>query len=239
VLDLARGVNSRLTFDPADELNPTWSPDGARIAYSKRNRLGIGIGWKAASGTGAEELLLYNSEINTVDEWSPDGKHLLFNINNQLIAKMPLEGNRKPEPVLKAAFVQQHAQLSPDGRWLAYVSHETGRREVFVQNFPPSGGKWQISNNGGSQPAWRGDGKEIYFLEGQQKFKAAAVKAAGSSLEVGAPQDLFEVPLDVFGRRNHYVATPDGQRFLFVTTPKSVDTTPFVVVQNWQTALKR
>jgi Tol biopolymer transport system component len=153
------------------------------------------------------------------------------------IAAMPVSGDRKPYPVLKAGFAQDHARLSPDSHWIAYVSQESGKREIFVQSFPPSGGKWQISNGGGTEPSWRGDGKEIYFIAGSE-FKAVDVKAAGSSFEAGIPKSLFQVQLDSANRRNRYLATPDGQRFLLVTTPKSIDTTPFIVVENWQTALK-
>ena len=110
--------------------------------------------------------------------------------------------------------------------------------EVFVQSFPPAGGKWQISNSGGTEPSWRHDGKELYFLNGT-KLEAVEVKASGSSFEAGIPKDLLDVPVvNETTRRNRYVATADGQRFLFVTAPKMLDTTPFMVVQNWQTALK-
>lgn len=239
VLDLARGVSSRFTFDKADDTNPVWSPDGSRIAFSSfRKPQARGIYWKAASGAGDEEPLLEDAGNNSVEDWSPDGKLLLFNANSQEIGALPVSGDRKPYPVLKAAFAQVHARLSPDGRWIAYVSQESGRKEVFVQSFPPSGGKWQISNNGGTEPSWRGDGKEIYFIEGSE-FKAVEVKAAGSSFEAGIPKSLFQVQLDRAVRRSRYVAAPDGQRFLFVTTPHGVDTTPFIVVQNWQTVLKR
>jgi hypothetical protein len=135
--------------------------------------------------------------------------------------------------VLKAPFTRAHGCLSPDGHWIAYTSLESGRIEVFVQNFPPSGGKWQISNSGGTEPSWRRDGKELYFLSGS-KLEAVEVKAAGSSFEAGIPKDLFDVPEATTGRRNNYVATADGQRFLFVTTPKRIDSIPFIVVQNWQ-----
>jgi Tol biopolymer transport system component/predicted Ser/Thr protein kinase len=241
VLDLGRGVSSRFTFDQADETNPVWSPDGSRIAFS-RVRKGTTnlreIFWKASGGAGADEPLLQDATNKAVEDWSPDGKLLLFNVGSTEIDAVPVSGDRKPFPVLKAAFPQDHARVSPDGRWIAYVSQESGRREVFVQNFPPAGGKWQISNGGGTEPSWRRDGKELYFLSGA-KFEAVDVRAAGSTFEAGIPKELFEVQLENLNRRNRYVATADGQRFLFVTTPQSLDTVPFMVVLNWQTALKR
>ncbi len=238
MLDLARGVSSRFTFDKADETNPLWSPDGSRIAYSSARKGPTlrDIFWKASGGAAAEELLLEDAGDKAIESWSADGKLLLYNVGSRDTYAVPVSGDRKPYPVLKASFAQDHASLSPDGHWIAYVSQESARREVFVQTFPPAGGKWQISNGGGTEPSWRRDGKEIYFISGS-KFKAVEVKASGSSFEASIPRDLFEVQLDSINRRNRYVATPDGQRFLFVITPKSLDTTPFVVVQNWQTLL--
>lgn len=239
VIDLARNVSSRFTFDKADDTNPVWSPDGSRIAYSS-GRKGPNdrqLFWKAAGGAGAEQPLLENSDNKALEDWSPDGKLLLYNIASQSIAAVPVSGDRKQVPVLKADFKQDHGRVSPDGHWIAYVSRESGRDEIFVQNFPPSGGKWQISNTGATEPSWRRDGKELYFISGS-KFEAVEVKASGANFEAGIPKDLFEVQLDTTNRRNRYVATPDGQRFLFVTIPKRVDTVPFVVVQNWQSALK-
>lgn len=239
MLDLTRGVSSRFTFDKGDKTNPVWSPHGSRIAFSSSRKGNRDIYWKAASGAGADEPLLEAAESKSVEDWSADGKLLLFNINSHDIGALPMSGDRKPYPVLKAPFAQTRGNLSPDGRWIAYVSQESGRMEVFVQNFPPAGGKWQISNSGGTEPSWRRDGKELYFLNGT-KLEAVDVKAAGSSFEAGIPKDLLDVP--VVGettRHNRYVATADGQRFLFVTSPKTLDTTPFIVVENWQTALKR
>jgi Tol biopolymer transport system component/predicted Ser/Thr protein kinase len=240
VLDLARGVSSRFTFDKADETNPLWSPDGSHIAFSSARKPNVrDIFWKASGGGGAEEPLLEDAVDKAVEAWSADGKLLFYNVASRDIYAVPVSGDRKPYPVLKASFVQGKASLSPDGHWLAYVSQESGGREVFVQTFPPAGGKWQISNGGGTEPSWGRDGKEIYFLSGS-KLKTVDVRASGASFEAGIPKDLFEVQLDGSRliRRNHYVATPDGQRFLFVTTPKSIDTVPFVVVQNWRTLLK-
>jgi serine/threonine protein kinase/Tol biopolymer transport system component len=239
VIDLARNVSSRFTFDKADDLNPLWSPDGSRIAYSseRKARNLRDLFWMAAGGAGTEELVLENGDNKALEDWSPDGKLLLFNVSSSYIAAVPVTGDRKPFPVLKAEFRQDHARVSPDGRWIAYVSRESGKDEIFVQNFPPSGGKWQISNTGGTEPSWRRDGKELYFVSGS-KFEAVDVRASGSTFEAGIPKQLFEVQLDPINRRNRYVPTPDGQRFLFVTVPKSLDSLPFVVVQNWQSALK-
>jgi len=239
VLDLTRGVSSRYTFDKADDTNPVWSPDGSRIAFSSDRKGARDIYWKAAGGAGADEPVLATAgEAKSVEDWSADGKLLLFNVGTRAIFALPLSGDRKPYPVLKASFAQSQGRLSPDGHWIAYVSAESGRQEVFVQNFPPAGGKWQISTGGGSEPSWRRDGKELYFMN-DTKLEAVDVKEAGSSLEAGIPKELFDAPVDAgAARRNHYVATADGQRFLFVTATKSTDAAPFIVVQNWQAALK-
>jgi dipeptidyl aminopeptidase/acylaminoacyl peptidase len=238
VLDLARGVSSRFTFDKADDFNPVWSPDGSRIAFTSTRKGRRDIYWKAAGGAGADEPVLETEGAKSLEDWSPDGKLLLFNLDTREIHAVQANGDRKPYPVLKAPFVQVQGHLSPDGRWIAYSSAESGRREVFVQNFPPAGGKWQISTTGGEEPAWRRDGKELFFLNGT-KLNAVDVKANGSAFEAGIPKELFDVSVVTEQtRRNRYVVTADGQRFLFVTTHQSYDTTPFIVVQNWQTALK-
>jgi Tol biopolymer transport system component len=240
LLDLAGGVSSRFTFDKSDATNPAWSPDGSRIAFtSTRKQSSRDIFWKAAGG-GADELLLEDAGRKAVEHWSPDGKLLLFNLNSNEIDALPLSGDRKPYPVLRGSQVQ--GCLSPDGHWIAYSNRdfgiESGRDEIFVQTFPPAGGKWQITRSGGTEPSWSRDGTELYFLSGT-KLVSVEVKAAGPSFEWGVPKVMFDVPLiTAQTRRNRYVVTADGQRFLFVTTPKTLDTTPFVVVQNWQIGLK-
>ena len=239
VENLAMGTSSRFTFSQADDINPIWSPDGSKIAFSSNRKGNYDIYWKAASGAGADQLLVESTERKAVEDWSPDGKLLLFNTGTREVDALPMTGERKPYPVLKATFRQYDARLSPDGHWIAYVSEESGRAEIFVQTFPPTGGKWQISASGGMEPTWRGDGKELYFLN-ETKFMAADVSVNGSSIEAGAPKPLFDAPIDrATNRRNHYVAAADGQRFLFIATAKAIDTTPFVVVQNWQPALNR
>lgn len=237
VIDLARGGSSRFSFDKADDMNPVWSPDGSRIAFSSNRRGQRDIYWKAAGGAGAEELLLEDVGNKSLEDWSPDGKLLLFNRNNREVDAVPVSGDRKSSPLLKAPFRQLQCRVSPDGHWIAYVSHESGSPEVFVQSFPPGGGKWQITTGGGSEPSWRRDGKELYFMNGS-KLEAVGVNASGSSFEAGIAKTLFDVPVESLSRRSRYVPTADGDRFLVVTTPKTLDTTPFVVVQNWQAALK-
>lgn len=148
-------------------MNPLWSPDGSRIAFSserKQDKNIRDIYWKAAGGAGAEELFFEDAGRKSLEDWSADGKLLLFNQGTpKELNAVPITGDRKPYPVLKAPFLQDHGRLSPDGHWIAYDSQESGKEEVFVQNFQPTGGKWQISNGGGIEPYWRGDGKELFF----------------------------------------------------------------------------
>jgi Tol biopolymer transport system component len=241
VWDLTRGVSTRFTFGPDINNNPVWSPDGSRLAfirYAKDSSLIRSLYAKPAGGGASEELLFDDKADNSAEDWSPDGKLLLFNVGAHEIDALPMTGDRKPYPVLKAAFSQTNAAVSPDGRWIAYLSDESGTNEIFVQSFPPSGGKWQISTNVGTEPSWRRDGKELYFMSGT-KLMAVDVKAAGSAFEAGIPKVLFEAPVRLYnGDRNRYVPAPDGQRFLFITTPVALDTTPFVVVENWQNSVK-
>ena len=241
VLDLVRGTSSRFTFEKADHPNALWSPDGSRIAFSsaRKSETIRDLYWRSAGGAGGEETILEDSGNKSLESWSPDGKFLLYNLNQgREIDAVPIGGDRKPFPILKSNYSQSQASVSPDGRWIAYSSQESGRNEVFVQQFPPAGGKWQISTKGGAEPSWRRDGKELYFIEGT-KLAAVDVKASGSSFDAGIPKQLFSVPEATVNRRNNYVATADGQRFLFITTPTSEDKQSFVVVQNWQNALKR
>ena len=155
VVDLARGVSSRFTFDKADDLNPVWSPDGSRIAFTSDRNGQRDIYWKAAGGASAEELVVETKEGKSLEGWSADGKLLLFNVDTSSVHAAPTSGDRKPFRILQAPFAQIQSHFSPDGRWIAYASVESGRPEVFVQSFPPSGGKWQVSRSGGTEPAWR------------------------------------------------------------------------------------
>ncbi len=170
VFDLARGTSTKLTFDPKDDFNPVWSPDGSRIAFSSDRRGARNLYIKSASGTGDEELLLESDRNKNAEDWSRDGRWLAYN------EAAPGAGNdiwtlsldtRQPRPFLQTRFNEDEASFSPDGKWIAYRSAESGRSEVYVQPFaeeaPGAAGKWVVSNAGGLEPQWRGDGKELFY----------------------------------------------------------------------------
>lgn len=243
IFDLTRGTASRLTFDPADDLNPTWSPDGSRIAFSSDRKGARNIYQKLAAGTGEEELLFESPERKSMEDWSADGRFLLYNVGGASKTRddlwvLPLTGDRKPSPLVMTPFNDSQGQISPDGRWLAYRSAESGKYEVYVQPFPPSGGKWQISTAGGEEPRWRRDGKELFYVAAE-KLMAVPVKAAGSSLEAGIPKELFEAPLVRASHRNRYLVASNGQRFLVNMTVEQTTASPFTVVLNWLAAVKK
>jgi Tol biopolymer transport system component len=237
MIDLTRGTESRLTYDPADDSYPIWSHDGSRIVWASNRAGTYQLYQKLASGVGQDELLLQSEANLTPSSWSADGKFLLYQQYNpktqqdQDLWILPLEGDRKPFPFLQTPFREVDAVFSPDGRWIAYRSNESGKPEVYVQTFPAASGKWQISTNGGQQPQWRGDGKELLYISGDKKLMAVDVKV-GATFEAGLPKALFDFAA---AKVNSYdcVATADGQRFLVRRTLREPATAPFSVVINW------
>jgi serine/threonine protein kinase len=243
IFDLLRGTQTRLTFDPADDVNSIWSPDGTRIAFSSDRAGQRDIYWKSADGSGADELLLGGKgEAKNVEDWSRDGKYLVYNEQgasgiHQMV--LPLAGDRKPVPFVNINFMTAEGQISPDGRWMAYRSLESGRSEIYVQGFnlDPSQprGKWQVSVAGGELPRWRRDGKELFFHFGDG-FYAVDVKADGKSFAAGIPKLLFEVPTvssAVLGGAP-FVVSRDGQRFLVVAAVEKTTSSPIEVLLNWR-----
>jgi Tol biopolymer transport system component len=248
LLDLARdGLATRFTFDAALDTSPIWSPDGERIVFSSTRKGSADLYQKASSGAGSEDVLLATNENKFPSSWSPDTRHLLYSQNSaggNDIWVLPMSGDKKPFPFLRTRANAFQGQFSPDGKWIAYVSNESGRAEVYVAPFnasSASGGKWQVSTNGGAQPRWRPDGKEIFYVSPAPNVRlmAAAVGATGTRFDVGAVTPLFVVRLPgtpgVF-----YQVSPDGKRFLFNMAPM-VDTTatPITVVVNWTAGLKK
>jgi Tol biopolymer transport system component len=146
---------------------------------------------------------------------------------------LPLSGERKPAPFLVRPFTYHQGQISPDGRWVAYNANESGRPEVYVQDFPKPTGKWQISTGGGIEPRWRRDGRELFYIA-DRKFMAVDVRTDGTAFQAGVPRPLFETDLDQRILRNHYVVSADGQRFLVIVPAAQGSVTPLTVVVNWR-----
>ncbi len=255
VLEWERGIASRFTFDPAQELAPQWSSDDSRVVFSSERGGAAGdLYWKHAGGLGNEELLWKSQAFKTAFDWSRDGRFLLYGHVNQKTG-MDLEvfplgpglggGERKPFVFLQSQFTERNGQFSPDGRWVAYASNDTGRYEVYVQSFSPApgggggAGKWQISSGGGDQPRWRRDGKELFYLSPDGTLMAVEVKA-GAGFERGTPKALFRTRLSIQGLSGfEYSASGDGQRFLVNQLAGEEASTSLTVVLNWAADLKR
>ncbi|MCI0606298.1 hypothetical protein L0156_25205 [bacterium] len=201
VIDLVRGVQTRVTFDPStSDENPTWSPDGRWLAFaSHRNAEQSKIYRKPATGEGQEQPILLGTENEHPIDWSPDGKYLLVHSAGNLsdLDLMYLEMSEPPE---KEAFLngsgqEVQGQFSPDGNWVAYTSEESGRQEVYVRRFPSGEGKWQISSGGG-EPRWRSDGKELFYISLDGKMMSVAIKP-GDNFEASPPVPLFSTNLGI------------------------------------------
>jgi serine/threonine protein kinase/Tol biopolymer transport system component len=245
LLETARGVLSRFTFDTAAEYSARWSPDGRRVVFTSDRNGVFDLYVKPASGAGSEELLLATPVNKSPIDWSPDGRVLLFRSTDPVTSHdlwaLPLYGDRQPFPVARTNFIEAFAQFSPDGRWLAYQSNESGRTEVYAQPFPGPGAKLQISTNGGAQMRWRRDGRELFYLGLDSRLMAVPIRKAdtGEGLIAGEPMPLFTahvgdiVPLQS-GYSISYIISPDGQRFLMDTIVEEPAAAPITVILNWK-----
>jgi Tol biopolymer transport system component len=247
LIDLARNNPSRLTFDPAGDAGPVWSPDGSRIIFSSDRGGGSTIYQRLSNGTGKDEVVGTFSAPGGPHDWSPDGKFIVVSIVSGMgstdLWLVPLFGEHKPTPLVQTEFSERGARFSPDGKWIAYASNASGIYQVYVESFPASGGKWQVSAAGGAQPQWRGDGKELFYLAPDRKLMAVEVNGAGSAFTAGTPKVLFELQVStVFpggGAITHYAATRDGRRFIVNTIAGDSSPVPITVVLNWTADLKR
>jgi Tol biopolymer transport system component len=244
IYDLSRSLPTRFTFDPATEDAAIWSPDGSSIVFSSNRKGHFDLYRKASSGTGSEELLYADNLEKQVEGWSPDGKFIVYRGRGDpkygddvwiLPVSGGAPGDRKPFPFAQTTFGEQHGQFSPDGKWIAYASNESGRNEIYVTPFPGPGGKRQVSTRGGTLPRWRNDGKEIFYAGFDGVIMAAEVNIKGSTVAVTAVRPMF-------GRVNvnqgfQFDVSADGQRFLAVVAPEQDASGPMTLVQNWAATL--
>jgi Tol biopolymer transport system component len=251
LMDSARGTMSRFTFDAAqDNAMPIWSPDGSRIAFGSLRNGKWGVYEKAANRTGGEQLLVESDLQKMPMSWSPDGRFLLYWVIGAKTGgdqwMLPLTGDKKPIPLLQTSFNEAHAQISPNGKWVAYTSNETRRQEIYVRPFPSGDGIWPISVNGGTFARWRPDGTELFYMSATSLGKLMSVKVNPDSptLEYGSPTELFDSGYVNFthGLNYHtYAVSPDGQRFL-IPRPEGEEravSAPLTVVVNWTAAFTR
>ncbi len=245
VFDTKRGTASRLTFEPANSANPAWTADGSRILFTSYHDGHRGIFQKDANGLGGTQMVYESKDQPTaLNDLSADGRYAIYDNGGSSDSKqlwvLPLFGERKPFVSVQGAFGALSAQFSPNGRYVAYASNETGRLEIYVQTFPEPTGKWQVSTSGGAEPMWRRDGKELFYLTLDQKLMAVDVNTTAPGFGVGIPKELFQahlVPLS--GWRNLYVASPDGQRFLMIVPANEAEPAPITVVANWPALLRK
>jgi serine/threonine-protein kinase len=241
--DLSRETLTRVTFEGTVNGYPAWTPDSKRIAFISNKNGPMNIFWQLADGSGGLEQLTTGDEAKTPNSWSPDGKLLAFNQvtpNSGLNVWVIRMSDRKAQPFLQAPFNESAPRFSPDGHWLAYVSDESGRYETYVKPYPGPGGKWQISTEGGTEPAWNSNGRELFYRSGD-KMMAVDI-AAQPSFTAGKPRMLFEghyqtTPVTY----PNYDVSPDGQRFLMLKPIEQAQAAPtqINVVLNWFEELKR
>jgi eukaryotic-like serine/threonine-protein kinase len=257
LFDSSQGTNTRFTFGSFSAASPIWSSDGKRIIFSSDPSGVWDLYQKPASGAADQDLLLKSDENKWPSDVSHDGRFLLYYALDPRtktdVWVLPLQADRKPFSFLRGPSNELNAHFSPDGRWVAYESDESGRGEIYVRPFSPdssaadasgTGAKWQVSYGGGALPLWSPDGKELYYLTPDGKVMVVSVTTS-PTFQAGTPKFLFQAPplAVVPALRTTGQYTLDGKRFLFISSTgqgsQAQDQAPFNVVLNWQAALKQ
>ena len=237
ILDVARQTESRFTFTQAREDDPVWAPDGSKILFDSNVDGITNLYVKISSGAGSQDLLVKSPTQNQAYDWSPDGRYILYQNNdpktNSDLWILPLTGDHKPFPYAHTNANEDIGHFSPDGRWIAYTSSESGKFEIFVQSFPLTVGKYQVSTGGGFNPRWSKDGKEIFYVAPDRKLMAVDVRITGTSVELGIPKPLFQTETESYTSWNTYVPSRDGKRFLVNTVVGGTSEKPIMVIMNW------
>jgi Tol biopolymer transport system component/tRNA A-37 threonylcarbamoyl transferase component Bud32 len=240
--DLERGVASRLTFDPASDIAPVWSPDGSRIAFSSMRRTGATYDLYLQDTTGAgsaTELLAGDQQLIAAD-WSSDGRYLICSVydagTSWDVWVVSVDGSDGAIPVVATEFAESRPSFSPDGTWIAYQSNESDQWEIYVREFPGPGGRWQVSTNGGTDPHWSHDGREIFYLDADEQLTSVAVRTT-PDFRAELPQTLFDAQVFPGTFRSRYTVSADGERFLLLSRTETQTYPPLTVVMNWTAAL--
>ena len=240
-----RGIPTRVTFGQGADA--VWSPDNQRIAYWKGGPNNLFS--RSTNGSGDEERLTDSHDSLRAQDWSPDGHFLLYVVNSNDLASttqfdlwlLPMTGDRKAMPFLSTPFREWRGQFSPDGKWVAYTSDQSGGSEVYVQSFSTGGARWRVSSKGGDWVRWRRDGREIFYIAPDRKLMSVAVRAMTGLLEFGTPRALFTIPGPLTERGDvapyMYDVAPDGQRFLVGVPAGNAASPPMTVILNWQSGL--
>jgi len=246
VMDVTRAVLSRVTLEMTDDWNPSWSTDGSRIVFASAGQGGTAhIHTKSATGAGNEDLVFQSDSNEIPTDWSPNGRYITFSRTKTGggVDLWVLDATeKKASPFIESRFDKAQSKISPDGRFIAYTTNDSGMYQIVVQSFPdPTGGKWQITSQGGIEPKWRHDGRELYYLGLDGKLMAVSIKGE-KTIEAGTPTVLFDTPLTVvrgqLPRTHRYDVAPDG-RFLIAVPKASAATPPIIAVMNWTAGLEK
>jgi hypothetical protein len=246
LIDVASGLARRFTFNPANEHSALWSPDGSRLIFTSNRKGHYDLFEKPANGAAEEQERFVTPQDKEPLSWS--SQFLLYAVQDPKtqsdLFALPLVGESKPVPVATTSADEVQGEFSPDGRWVAYASNESGRYEIYIRPFPSSG-KWQVSTGGGMSPRWRHDGHELFYVAPDNRMMAAPIEVASDAhtLRPGAPVPLFPSRLTTgigvggFSSRAQYAVAADG-RFLLNVGADDTAASPITIVQNWTAALK-